>query len=151
MRERLLGVAEVCAWAAMSFTVFLGLRIVSIFLSVIDPAQCVDSCDAGSQAIPLTLFVFGLGWFPLVLVSFVRYAKRGPELWWVPHAVVVVAAHAVAMVIVVRIFATFTDADTRTGLLAASAAAADVVTGLLLLLGATRTARVDEPGGEPQT
>jgi hypothetical protein len=119
MSDRLLGIAETCGWAAVSFTVFLGLRIFGIFLTVINPAQCVDSCAAGGQAVPITLFVFGLGWCPFVLVSLVRHARRDAEPWWMPHAAVVVLAHALAMILVVRIFAGFTDADNRTGLLAA--------------------------------
>jgi hypothetical protein len=135
--------AEICAWVAVSFTGFLALRVASIFLSLVDPAQCTDSCNTGSQALPIALFVFGLSWFPFLLVAFVRLAKAGAALWWVPHALVVVAAHAGAMVIVVRIFGAFPDADPRTPLLAACAAGADVVTGLLLVVGATR--RQGEP------
>jgi hypothetical protein len=149
MRERLLGVAEISAWVAVSFTAFLALRVMSIFLSVVNPAQCLDSCNAGSQVIPISLFVFGLGWFPFLLVAFVRLAKRSVELWWIPHAVVVVAAHAVAMMLVVGIFAAFPDTDTRTPLLGTCAAGADVVTGLLLIAGATRRPAQNEQ--EPQT
>src|SRR5947209_5249339 len=117
MRQRLLGLAELCGWIAASFTVFLALRVLSILLNLVDLAQCTDSCEAGAQAVPIVLFTFGLGWFPFVLVSFVRAAKRR-ESWWVPHALVVVIAHAAAMVILISIFAGYTDSDTRTGILA---------------------------------
>ena len=150
MRQRLLRVAEVCAWIAASFTVFLGLRVLSILLNLIDLGQCTDSCGAGAQVVPIALFTFGLGWFPFVLVSFVRLAKRGQDLWWVPHAIVVVLAHAGAMVILVSIFAGYTDADTRTAILATSAAAFDVLAGGFLLLGASRD-RGRASAGEPQT
>ena len=135
MRDRLLGLAEVCAWVAASFTGFLALRVALIFLNLLDAAQCTDSCEAGAQAVPIALFTFGLGWFPFVLVGFVRAAKRRPERWWLPHSVVVVAAHAVALVILAGIFGQYPDADPRTSLLAYSAGAFDVVTLGLLLTG----------------
>ncbi|MFN2462794.1 MAG: hypothetical protein ABR573_02695 [Candidatus Dormibacteria bacterium] len=135
MRARLLAAAQICAWVAASFTAFLALRVASIFLSIVNPAQCTDSCTVGSQAVPVTLFVFALGWIPFLLVVFVRLAKAGRGLWWA--AVVVVPAHVGAMALVVSIFEGFSDADPRTPLLAACAAAADVVTGVLLVAGAT--------------
>ena len=149
MRMRLLRVAELCGWVAVSFTVFLALRVLSILLNLIDLGQCTDSCGAGAQAVPIVLFTFGLGWFPFILVSFVRAAKRSSEMWWVPHAVVVVLAHSAAMVILIGIFAGYTDSDARTGILAGSAALFDVLAGSLLLLGATRRA-VESSAGEPQ-
>ena len=151
MRQRLLGGAEVCGWVAASFTAFLCLRVMSILLGLVNLGQCSDSCDAGSQVLPIALFTIGLGWFPFVLVSFVRAARRSRELWWAPHALVVVLAHAVAMVQVVRIFSQFSDADTRTSILASCAAAFDLLTGLVLLVGATRDRHPSPAGGEPQT
>ena len=138
MRERLLRVAEVCGWITVSFTVFLQLRVLSILLNLVDQGQCTDSCGAGAQAVPIILFTFGLGWFPFVLVSFARRARRGHERWWAPHAAVVVVAHALAMMILVSIFSAYTDADARTAILASSAAAFDLLTGVLLLVGAWR-------------
>ena len=133
MRERVLGAAEVTAWIAASFTIFLGFRVGSILLNLVNPAQCNESCGAGEQVIPLALITFGLGWFPMVLVHFVRIARRGTETWFVIHTVVVVVSHAVAMVIVIRIFIEYGDADTRALILAAAAAAFDILTGLLLV------------------
>lgn len=138
MRDRLLATAEVLSWIAVSFTIFLGLRVGSIFLNLVNPAQCNESCGAGSQVIPLALMTFGLGWFPMLLVHFVHIARRGTESWFVIHTVVVVVAHAVAMVIIIRIFAEYGDADTRTSILAACAATFDVLTGLCLVTGALR-------------
>ncbi|GAC1327799.1 MAG: hypothetical protein NVSMB17_02340 [Candidatus Dormibacteria bacterium] len=135
MRARLLSGAEVLGWIAVSFTVFLGLRVGSIFLNLVNPAQCNESCGAGGQVIPLALMTFGLGWFPMVLVHFVRVARGSAERWFVVHTVVVVAAHVVAMVIVIRIFAEYGDADTRSSILAGGAAFFDVLTGVLLLGG----------------
>jgi hypothetical protein len=135
MRARLLGVAEVMAWTAASFSLFLGLRTASIFLSLVDPAQCTDACGVGAQVIPLTLLTYGLGWFPLVLVHFARLARRGSERWFLLHTLVVVVAHVVAMVVVVRIFADYGDADTRTSILAACAGCSDVLAGLALVAG----------------
>ncbi|MGI8608133.1 MAG: hypothetical protein ACR2MY_02715 [Candidatus Dormibacteria bacterium] len=145
-----MAVAEVSGWIAVSFTIFLGLRILSILLGLVNLGACTDSCDAGPQALPIALFTFGLGWLPMVLVSFVRAARRSRELWSVPHAIVVVLAHAGAMILVVRIFAEFSDADTRTGILASGAAVFDLVTGVLLLLGARLAGEATAAGGEPQ-
>ncbi len=149
MRQRLLGVAEMSAWVAVSFAAFLALRVLSILLNLVNLAQCTDSCEAGSQALPIVLLAFGVGWFPAVLVYFVRLARRGPSRWWIPHAAVVVLVHMAAMVLLVRIFAQFSDADTRTAILALSAAASDLLTGLLLLLGAGRQGQ-PAPGAEEQ-
>lgn len=136
MRERLLGAAEVLAWIAVSFTIFLGLRMTSIFLNLFNPAQCNESCGAGDQVIPLALMTFGLAWIPALLLRFVRVARREAESWFVLHTLVVVAAHAAAMVIVIRIVAQYGDADTRTSILAACVATFDVLTGLTLITGA---------------
>jgi len=133
MRERVLGAAEVTAWIAVSFTVFLGFRVGSIFLNLVNPAQCNESCGVWVQVIPLALMTFGLGWFPMVLVHFVRIARRTGETWFVIHTVVVVVSHAVAMVVIIRILVEYGDADTRALILAAAAAAFDVLTGLLLV------------------
>jgi hypothetical protein len=142
MRQKLLGVAEVCGWIAVSFTVFLALRVLSILLNLVDLGQCTDSCDAGPQVLPIALFTFGLAWCPVVLVSLVRAVKRGSESWWAPHTLAVVVAHALAMVILVRIFSQFPDADTRTEILAACAASFDVVTGFLVLVAPRRNVAI---------
>ena len=136
MRERLLGVAEVLAWTAFSFTIFLCLRIAAIFLNLVVPAQCTESCGAGEQVVSLALMTFGLGWIPATLVHFVRVARRGAGSWFLPHTAVVVAAHVLAMVVVIRIFAEHGDGDTRASLLAACVALFDLLTGTTLAVGA---------------
>jgi len=150
MRARLLASAEVLAWVAVSFTIFLGLRVGSIFLNLVNPAQCNESCGAGSQVISLALINYGLGWFPMVLLHFVRLARASGERWFLVHTVVVVAAHVVAMVIVIRIFAEYGDADTRSSILAGGAAFFDVLTGGLLL-GGSLLPRDAQSGQEPGT
>src|SRR5258708_29676966 len=97
MRAVSLRTAEVLTWIAICLTTFLAFRIFAIYLTLLNPATCNDSCDLGRDAIRVFLAVFVVGWFPWLLMLCISYARRHAELWWLPHCVVIVGAYIFAM------------------------------------------------------
>src|SRR5258708_23886563 len=114
MRAVSLRTAEVLTWIAICLTTFLAFRIFAIYLTLVNPATCNDSCDVGRDAIRVFLAVFVVGWFPWLLMLCISYARRHAELWWLPHGVVIVGAYIFAMSYVAVLFMGFSDANGRT-------------------------------------
>ena len=135
MRAVSLRTAEVLTWIAICLTSFLAFRILAIYLSLINPAICNDSCELGGDAIRVFLAVFVVGWFPWLLLLCIAYARRHAELWWVPHSLVIAGAYVFAMVYVAVLFRGYSDADGRTPFLALSAAASHGLATAILLAG----------------
>ena len=135
MRAVSLRTAEVLTWIAICLTSFLALRIFAIYLTLLNPATCNDSCDLGRDAIRVFLAVFVVGWFPWLLMLCISYARRHAELWWLPHCVVIVGAYIFAMAYVAVLFMGFSDANGRTPFLALSAAASLGLAGVVLIAG----------------
>jgi hypothetical protein len=131
MRALSLRVAEFLTWIAICLTSFLAFRILAIYLTLVNPATCNDSCDLGHSAIRVFLAVFVIGWFPWLLLLCIGYARRHAELWWLPHCLVIAGAYIFAMVYVAVLFMGFSDADGRTPFLALSGA---VTLGLAAIL-----------------
>src|SRR5258708_20395700 len=97
MRTVSLRTAEVLTWIAICLTSFLAFRIFAIYLTLLNPATCNDSCDLGRDATRVFLAVFMVGWFPWLLMLCISYARRHAELWWLPHSVVIVGASIFAL------------------------------------------------------
>jgi hypothetical protein len=134
MRFRLLRVAEILAWMAAAFAAFLGLRVFSIFLSVVNPAWCDISCDLARTPVPVALSVFVVGLAPFAVLGFIHYARRQTTLWWLPHVAIITATHAVAMSYIAGLALSFRTVDDRNVVLAVCATTALVLaTGLLLV------------------
>ena len=121
MRFRLLRIAEVLAWMAAAFAVFLGLRVFFIFLSVVNPAWCDISCDLARTPVPVALSVFVVGWVPVAVVGFIHYARRAAGLWWLPHIAIITVTYAVAMSYMAQLALSFRTVDDRNVVLAAAA------------------------------
>jgi hypothetical protein len=133
MRAVSLRTAEFLTWIAICLTSFLAFRVFAIYLTLINPATCNDSCDMGHSAIRVFLAVFVVGWFPWLLLLCISYARRHAELWWLPHCLVIAGAYIFAMVYVATLFMGFSDADGRTPFLALSAAVTDALATLVLI------------------
>lgn len=127
--------AEILTWIAICLTSFLAFRIFAIYLTLLNPATCNDSCDLGRDAVRVFLAVFVVGWFPWLLMVCISYARRHAELWWLPHSVVIVGAYIFAMAYVAVQFMGFSDANGRTPFLALSAAASLGLAGIVLIAG----------------
>jgi hypothetical protein len=122
MRAASLRAAEFLTWIAICLTSFLAFRIFAIYLTLVNPATCNDSCGLGHHAVRVALAVFVVGWFPWLLLLCVSYARRHAELWWLPHSLVIAGAYIFAMAYVAVLFMGFSDADSRTPFLALAAA-----------------------------
>src|SRR5260370_22452270 len=133
MRTVSLRTAEVLTWIAICLTSFLAFRVFAIYLTLLNPATCNDSCDLGKAGIWVFLAVFVIGWFPWLLMLCIAYARRHAELWWLPHSLVVAASYIFAMGYVAAQFMGFSDANGRTPFLALSAAASLGLAGLVLI------------------
>ena len=136
MRAVSLRAAEFLTWIAICLTSFLAFRIFAIYLTLINPATCNDSCQLGHDAIRVFLAVFVVGWFPWLTLLCISYARRHAELWWLPHAFVIAGAYIFAMIYVAVLFMGFSDADGRTPFLALSAALTDGLATVVLVTAA---------------
>jgi hypothetical protein len=133
MRAVSLRSAEFLTWIAICLTSFLAFRIFAIYLTLVNPASCNDSCDMGHQAIRVFLAIFVVGWFPWLHLLCIHYARRHAELWWLPHCLVIAGAYIFAMVYVAVLFMGFSDADGRTPFLALCAAVTDGLATVVLI------------------
>src|SRR5258708_12231513 len=97
MRAVSLRTAEVLTWIAICLTTFLAFRIFAIYLTLLNPATCNDSCDLGRDAIRVFLAVFVVGWFPWLLMLCISYARRPPEISWLPPCVVILGPYIFAI------------------------------------------------------
>jgi hypothetical protein len=135
MRLVLLRIGEVLAWMALAFGAFLGIRVFFIFVSLINPGFCSDSCEVGKYGVPVALVAFLLGWTPVATITACRYARRHLQRWWVPHVTGLMVAHSLAMLWLFAIFSGFPDNDSRTPALALAAPGANVLASALLFAG----------------
>jgi len=142
MRTASLRSAEFLTWIAISLTSFLAFRILAIYLTLVNPATCNDSCDLGHHAVRVFLAVFVVGWFPWLLLLCIRYARRHAGLWWLPHCLVIAGAYIVAMVYVAVLFLGFSDADARTPFLAVAAAFCHGLATVVLIIAVVLDRRV---------
>jgi len=135
MRLVLLRIGEALAWMALAFGGFLGIRVFFIFISLINPGFCSDSCEVGGHAVPVGLIAFVLGWAPVATIFACRHARRHPAGWWVPYVVLLMVGQTLAMLWLFQLLRGFPDSDPRTPFLALVAPAANVAACALLFSG----------------
>jgi hypothetical protein len=132
----MLRIGEILAWMALAFAAFFGIRVFFIFVSLINPGFCSDSCEVDRYAVPVGLIAFLLGWAPVATIAACRYARRHLGRWWVPHLTTLMTVHALAILWLFALFSGFPDVDSRTTTLAVAAPLANIGACALLFTGA---------------